>query len=118
MADRTIDYLSPATRDHQSTSVTCVAFVVTLLLPVMFVSFVLLRRYQLSLPDPYNNPYADLSTACLLALPVLALADAILVAAWWRRIARAVSVFALILIGLVGLFVVCLVVGAVRFVSP
>src|SRR5690349_3126252 len=100
MDERTIDYRSPRALEGESPTATSVAIVLTALLPLTFAAHVMLRNHQLSLPDPYNNPYTIWSTACLLALPVLALADAILIAAWRRRIARPVVILALILCGL------------------
>jgi hypothetical protein len=38
---------------------------------VAFVAFKLLRARQLSSPDPYNNPFTQASTGCLLAFFVL-----------------------------------------------
>jgi hypothetical protein len=115
---RIVDYYSPSTSEPCSRVATWTVLALTLLLPIAFVSFELLRRHQLSLPDPYNNPYTSWSTGCLLALPVLAVADVIVIAAWRRRIARPVLALSLVLLGLAGLFVVWFVVGLVRFLFP
>ena len=54
---------------------------------VVWVTFALLRGHQLSLPDPYDNPYGDWSTTCLL----LSLAIWLVGLGWtlWRFARRA-----------------------------
>jgi ABC-type uncharacterized transport system permease subunit len=48
--------------------------ILSILTVVTYFGFAILRTYQLLLPDPYKNPLTVLSTACLLAFLLLALA--------------------------------------------
>src|SRR5258705_106664 len=86
-AEQVIDYRSSAATTGASRTATRLIFVVTLLIPASLIAFRLLRRHQLSLPDPYNSPYTIWSTACLLAFFVLTVVNLVLLLVFRRRVA-------------------------------
>ena len=89
---------------------------VVLLVPVLFVAFCVLRRIQLSLPDPYNNPYTDWSTLCLLGVLVFWIVGLIMMSIFRNDLARVTRVSATVVLGLATLFAAFFIIGLFRFV--
>jgi hypothetical protein len=56
-----------------------------------FAAFHLLRTHQLSLPDPYHNPYTALSTGCLVAFRCILISLTILSVCWRRHLSADVA---------------------------
>ncbi len=84
---------------------------------VVLAAFYVLRRHQLSLPDPYNNPFTGWSTACLLVS--FALWGAGLAWCVWR-VRRRLRVPLSVWVWLVAatLYVSSVFVNLLRFVFP
>jgi hypothetical protein len=77
----------------------------TVIIVSAFVTFTILRRRQLSLPDPYNNPCTNWSTAFLLVVPFAWLFDLVLLLANRRRVEKGVAILAWIVVAAAGLFI-------------
>jgi hypothetical protein len=60
-------------------------------LVLAFAAFHLLRTHQLSLPDPYHNPYTALSTGCLVAFRCILISLTILSVCWRRHLSADVA---------------------------
>jgi hypothetical protein len=56
-----------------------------------FAAFHVLRTHQLSLPDPYHNPYTALSTGCLVAFLCILFTLTILSVCWRRHLSADVA---------------------------
>jgi hypothetical protein len=117
-SDQVIDYGTAATALGISRVVTRLVLVVTLLVPSTYVAFRLLRNHQLSLPDPYNNPYTNWSTVCLLAFFALSLTDFVLLIALRRRVARSVRYLGVLALLGSGTYIAWFVIGMLRFIYP
>jgi hypothetical protein len=109
------DYRSPAATNTVSRVATQCALVVTLLILVSFIVFCLLRRRQLSLPDPYNNPYSNWSTACLCAFLALTVADFVVLVSMRQRVARSVRRVGSVVVAAAGLYIVFIFIYLVQF---
>ena len=114
--ERVFDYRSSVATTSVSHAATRAALVVTLLIPLSFVAFRLLRRHQFSLPDP--NPYTTWSTACLLAFFALAFVDLILLVALRRRVARGVRYLGSLTVLASGSYIAWFLIGMYRFLYP
>ena len=91
---------------------------VMLFILLCFVTFVVLRRHQLSLPDPYNNLYTTWSTLFLFAAFGLWIAGLVLVLVFRRSLILATWLIASPILILTTLFVVSFIVGMIMFVFP
>jgi hypothetical protein len=80
-----------------------------------FLAFAYLRRVQLSLPDPYNNPYTTWSTVCVLAFFAFWLCDCLLVIGLRRRLPVSVARLSLAIIVAGGLLIGSFLVNLLRF---
>ncbi len=103
---------------HTSGAATMVAMSAALLVPATFVAFALLRRHQLSLPDPYNNPYTNWSTACLMGFFALTIVASLTLALTRGRIGRVVLWGASLVTGAAWLCVAWFLLSMLRFVCP
>jgi hypothetical protein len=116
--ERTIDYRTPPAPRPCSRVATRTTLVLTLLLPATFVSFVVRYRRQFSLFDPSDDAGTSGSIVWLLVLLALAVADLVVIAAWRRRIARSVLVFAVVLLGLLDMYAVWFIADMLGFQFP
>ncbi len=92
--------------------------VLVLLIPLCFTAFVVLRDIQLSLPDPYNNPYTNWSTSFLLAVMILWMLGLILTAIWYRLLAAPIWILATVILASTTLFVLWCCAGMLMMVHP
>lgn len=88
---------------------------VTLLIPASYIAFKLLRRHQLSLADPFNNPYTTWSTIVRWCFFGLVLADLVLAIVLHKRISFRVKVLAWITILVAGAWIVQFLIRMWRF---
>jgi hypothetical protein len=112
--DHVVEYRTPATTVGISRAATRLVLGVTLLVPATFVAFRLLRNHQLSLPDPYNNPYTNWSAACLLAFFGLALTDFVLLVVLRRRVPRWIRYLGALVLLASGAYIAWRVIGMLR----
>lgn len=116
--DEVIPYAAGARSPGISRPMTILVLVLTILLPASFGAFVPLRAHQLSLPDPYNNPYTDWSTACLLTFFATLLVEPVVLVRVGRRIPVRLRWAATVVVVLACLPAVRFVYGCVRFMLP
>jgi len=90
----------------------------TACIPIFYVAFAVLRRHQLSLPDPYNNPYTTWSTAFLGAFVASCLANLVVLSALSRRLDRRTKLVAWTVVGIGCIHIAWMLVGMTRFVHP
>ena len=84
---------------------------------VLLIAAILLRKHQLSLPDPYNNPYTNWSTICFLSSMTLWLAGV----GWsiTRTSRRApLSLFVWVWLVLSTAYVAWVLINLMRFMAP
>jgi hypothetical protein len=113
-----LNYAPPNLTKVRNRPATLVVLGLTLIIPIAFVAFYILRKHQLSLPDPYNNPYTNLSTACLLTVLLSWMADFVALVALRSRIYRPVVTLASVVVGIGGAYVVWFFIGMLRMVFP
>ena len=117
-ASDSIDYASVRPPSHRRRLAAPLVLGTAGLLIATFVGFQLLRRHQLSLPDPYNNPYTILSTGCLLSFFASWLMDLLVLLLLARHYRGAVAFIAWTVFVVAGAYVAGFVVGMIRFIVP
>ncbi|HVT89360.1 MAG TPA: hypothetical protein VHD56_10945 [Tepidisphaeraceae bacterium] len=116
-SDKVIDYRSVAAVPTGRVA-TQLVLVVTLLVPASYVTFRVLRNHQLSLPDPFNNPYTGWSTAVMYTFFALVFVDFVLLAILRRRVARASLYLGCLVVFASGAYMAWLFIGMLRFIYP
>lgn len=95
-----------------------IAVTLSLLTVSSFLAFRVFRRHQLSLPDPYNNPFTDISTAFMIAFVVLWLATLVTICVLRRSVTRPAAILPWTVVGLGGAYIVLFLVQMFLFLFP
>ena len=95
-----------------------IAVTLSLLTVACFVAFRGFRRYQLSLPDPYNNPFTDISTVFMIAFAVLWLATLVTICILRRSVTRPAAILPWTVVGMGGAYIIVFLIQMFLFLYP
>jgi hypothetical protein len=95
-----------------------IAVTLSLLTVTTFLAFSIFRRYQLSLPDPYNNPFTDISTAFMIAFVALWLATLVSISVLRRSVTRRAVMLTWTVVGLGGAYIIVFLIQMFLFLFP
>jgi len=90
----------------------------SLLTVACFIAFRVFRRHQLSLPDPYNNPFTDISTAFMIAFVVFWLANLVTICILRSSVTRPSAILPWTVVGMGGIYIVVFLIQMFLFIFP
>ena len=95
-----------------------ITVILSLLTVACFLAFRVFRRHQLSLPDPYNNPFTDISTAFMIAFVVFWLATFVTICILRRSVTRPAAILTWTVVGMGGAYIVVFLIQMFLFLFP